>query len=49
MNGKWVTSGGNTLQTTKFGGFVPVGGTATGQSSDPNDKMRGDIIEIRVG
>lgn len=47
VDGKWVTRGGTTLTSTKFGGFVPIGDAATGQiGSGPT---HGDIIEIRVG
>ncbi|HEV8291824.1 MAG TPA: calcium-binding protein [Tepidisphaeraceae bacterium] len=45
--GKWVTKGGNTFQTTKFGGFVPLGDAATG--TDGVHPTHGDIVEIRVG
>ncbi|HEV8379879.1 MAG TPA: calcium-binding protein [Tepidisphaeraceae bacterium] len=47
VNGKWVSSGGTTFQTTKFGAFVPIGDAATGQGTSP--PTHGDIIEIRVG
>jgi len=46
-NGKWVTRGGTTFPSTKFGGFVPVGDENTG--TDGVHPTRGDIIEIRVG
>ena len=47
VNGKATTRGGSTFQTTKFGGFVPVGSATTGD--DPAHPMTGDIVEIRVG
>jgi hypothetical protein len=46
-NGKWVSSGGSTFNTTQFGGFVPTGDAATGQGSSP--PTHADIIQIRVG
>ena len=45
--GKWTTSGGSTVQTTKFGGFVPVGSPTTGAPGGP--PLTGDVIEFRVG
>ncbi len=45
--GKWTTNGGSTFQTTKFGGFVPIGSASTGAPGSP--PMTGDIVEIRVG
>jgi len=47
VNGKWVTRGGTTFPSTKFGGFVPIGDAATGQVGSP--PTHGDIVEIRVG
>ncbi len=46
-SGKWVIRGGTTFQSTKFGGFVPVGDAATG--TDGVHPTHGDVIEIRVG
>ena len=45
--GKWVTRGGTTFPSTKFGGFIPLGDANTG--TDGVHPTHGDIIEIRVG
>jgi hypothetical protein len=47
INGKWVSSGGTTFSTTKFGSFVPIGDSRTGTPGSP--ATHGDIVEIRVG
>jgi Ca2+-binding RTX toxin-like protein len=49
VSGKYVTTGGTTFTSTKFGGFVPVGDNRTGAGGSGNEFMTGDVVEIRVG